>query len=304
MRRGYIDTRRRGPNVLGITGWVLAVAIGAAFAWYALLGPGSSRAPATAEPTPTEVLLPTGTPTMAPTATPMPLPTATSTQAPPTPLPTSTSKPTLTPTPLATLVAGADGANVRSGPATSYAVLGRLGPGDSATITGRYEQWYQIDYEGEPAWVASWVVTATGAENVPEVGPPAGATPEGPEPAATGAAPAPEPSLNVDGYVVEGAPGPYGVDAEVPFWYKVTNPTEGALEFRVLGTWAQETNELFESLESVAPDLPLRIEAGQTLEGTGTVRLAQPGTYSLWLYVVLADDSTLQLAGPVTFTVE
>jgi uncharacterized protein YraI len=78
-----------------------------------------------------------------------------------------------------TLVAGEDGANVRTGPATSFEKLGTLASGESAVITGRYDDWFQIDYNGTPAWVASWVVTATGTEDVPEVEPPvATATPE------------------------------------------------------------------------------------------------------------------------------
>jgi uncharacterized protein YraI len=72
----------------------------------------------------------------------------------------------------ATLVAGDDGANVRSGPDTAFEQLGFLDPGDTAVITGRYERWFQIDFDGTPAWVASWVVTATGADEVPEVEPP------------------------------------------------------------------------------------------------------------------------------------
>jgi N-acetylmuramoyl-L-alanine amidase len=86
----------------------------------------------------------------------------------------------------ATLTAGVDGANVRTGPGTEYERIGRLEPGDTAVITGKYERWFQIDYNGTPAWVANWVVEATGAENVPEVEPPAPesgsevtATPEG-----------------------------------------------------------------------------------------------------------------------------
>jgi uncharacterized protein YgiM (DUF1202 family) len=204
----------------------------------------------------------------------------------------------------ASLVAGPEGANVRAGPETTYAILGRLAPGDSAIITGRYEQWYQIDYQGAAAWIASWVVTATSAENAPEVPPPAGHTPAEPEPAATEPASVPAPSLSVEGYVIEGLPGPYAADAQVPFWFKVTNTGAVALEYRALGTWAEEANQLFEGPVSVAPNPPLTIDAGQTIEGTGTIRLTQQGTHSLWLYVVLADDSGVQLAGPVTVTVE
>ena len=112
-------------------------------------------------------------------------PTPTETPADETPSPTATEAEPTEPSPTATgpvtptLVAGEDGANVRTGPATSFEKLGTLGPGESAVITGKYEDWWQIDYNGAPAWVASWVVTATGTEDVPEVEPPvATATPE------------------------------------------------------------------------------------------------------------------------------
>ena len=73
MRRGYIDPRRRATDIstiVGIVGWLVALAIGAIFAWYALLGPG--RAQTSAEPTeavsaaPTDTALPVA-PTEPPT---------------------------------------------------------------------------------------------------------------------------------------------------------------------------------------------------------------------------------------------
>jgi N-acetylmuramoyl-L-alanine amidase len=78
-----------------------------------------------------------------------------------------------------TVTAGVDGANIRTGPGTEFELVGRLEPGATAPITGRYGDWLQIDFNGTVAWVANWVVTATGVENVPEVEPPvATATPE------------------------------------------------------------------------------------------------------------------------------
>ena len=67
---------------------------------------------------------------------------------------------------------GDNGANVRAGPGTYYETVGFLEPGDMAVITGRYEDWFQIDYEGRDAWVAGWTVTAKDADNVPQVAAP------------------------------------------------------------------------------------------------------------------------------------
>ena len=119
--------------------------------------PPEPAEPTPAEPTPSDVT---------------PSPTATDAEP-------AEASPTATGPVTPTLVAGEDGANVRTGPATSFEKLGTLAPGESAVITGRYEEWFQIDYDGAPAWVARWVVTATGTEDVPEVEPPvATATPE------------------------------------------------------------------------------------------------------------------------------
>jgi hypothetical protein len=45
--------------------------------------------------------------------------------------------------------------NVRSGPGTSYDLLGRLNAGQSAPVTGKSadEHWWQITFEGRSGWV-------------------------------------------------------------------------------------------------------------------------------------------------------
>jgi len=174
MRRGYIDSRRQKPDIIGVAGWVVAVLIGIAFAWFALLGPGSTRAPAAPtlmpSPTPTETVLP-AFPTTIPTDTPLPTatdaPAATNTAV---PLPTSV--PSLAPTPQITLTVGDDGANVRKGPGTYYEQLGRIEPGASAVVTGRYDKWLRIDFDGAEGWVANWIVTVSDLDSVPQVEPP------------------------------------------------------------------------------------------------------------------------------------
>lgn len=70
---------------------------------------------------------------------------------------------------MATLVAGVDGANVRTGPDLAYDQVGYLDPGESAVITGRYGNWFRIAYAGAEGWVFSGVVTTAGAEDVPEI---------------------------------------------------------------------------------------------------------------------------------------
>jgi stage II sporulation protein P len=188
-RRGM---ERKVLIILALAGWVLALAIGVAFAWFALWGPGSSRALSQAEPSPstsaTETSGPTATPSATPTPTPTPFPTPpppdspVPTPAPPTPTPTPTPTATVT----ATLVAGADGANVRAGPGTEHDLLGTLDSGATAVVKGSFEDWYLIDYEGTPAWVASWVVEATDLDvpGVDETGAVI-ATPSGPQPTPT-----------------------------------------------------------------------------------------------------------------------
>jgi len=83
-----------------------------------------------------------------------------------TPLPTTQIPSAAAP---AMVVASADGVNVRSGPGTDFAKIGLLSPGAEAKVTGRYGDWWRIEYDGVSAWVASWVVTAYNTESVPGV---------------------------------------------------------------------------------------------------------------------------------------
>ena len=73
----------------------------------------------------------------------------------------------------AKLVAGDDGVNVRSGPDVSFPKLGYLDPGTSAEVTGKYEDWFQIDYNDGPGWVFGELVAVTNTDSVPVVQPPA-----------------------------------------------------------------------------------------------------------------------------------
>jgi hypothetical protein len=66
--------------------------------------------------------------------------------------------------------------NVRRGPGTNYAVMGRLTAGQAFPVTGKNERgdWYQFDFDGQPAWVIANLVNVSGepdavavAQNIP-----------------------------------------------------------------------------------------------------------------------------------------
>ena len=62
--------------------------------------------------------------------------------------------------------------NVRSGPGTGYDILGRLSGGQRAGIIGKSDndEWWQIRYGGQPAWVSARYVRAIGdVRTVPTV---------------------------------------------------------------------------------------------------------------------------------------
>lgn len=100
-----------------------------------------------------------------PTATPEP-PTPTATPLPPTPTPEPpTPTPTATPEPKPEAVVTNPRVNVRSGPATSFPVLGQVLQGQRLEIVGRDEDglWWQICcFEAQTGWLADEVVRAEG----------------------------------------------------------------------------------------------------------------------------------------------
>jgi glucose/arabinose dehydrogenase len=70
--------------------------------------------------------------------------------------------------------------NIRTGPGTTYRVLATAQPGATYTITGKNGAgtWWQIDYDGQAAWVIARLVTAANTADVPLVlvGAPRGGT--------------------------------------------------------------------------------------------------------------------------------
>jgi len=172
-----------------ILGWLFLVALGIGLLWWGFRsGRGNQQPePAASEDRSSQMAMETATDvapppaeeaTALPTATSLPAPTATSI-----PIPTNTPLPPLAPpTPTPYIVAGADGVNVRTGPATSFEKLGYLDPGAQAELIGRDDQWWQIRYQGMEAWVYGPLVTAYNADGV---GAPTPApAPEVPAPAA------------------------------------------------------------------------------------------------------------------------
>ena len=115
----------------------------------------------------------TGLPTPAPIPTPL---------APPTPTPIPTPPPC---SPLITVQARA--LNVRSGPGTTFSVLGRMSQDETAEVTGRNAAgtWWRINFGTAQGWASSSYVFASCAENVPIV--------EVPTPA-----PTPTPAVNIN----------------------------------------------------------------------------------------------------------
>jgi len=157
----------RFDSIISLMGvFAVAIALVGSLALFVgwLVGSPAQAAPASVYSTPTVYLPPD---VAQPTAA---SPTVIS--PPPTQMPTTAAPPTV--------VAGAVGVNVRSGPGTDFAKIGLLGSGAEARVTGRYGGWWRIDYAGSPAWVASWVVTALNVEGVPEVAAPPTPVPANP----------------------------------------------------------------------------------------------------------------------------
>ncbi len=182
---------------------------------------GIARGPANT-PVPSKTLRPTFTPTVPkPTLTPSPAAGQSEGQpaqggqsgqaANPTPEPPTatavppTSEPSPTPEAAAFSVSSAS-INVRSGPGTTFPVLGRLTQGQSFPITGKSEDgdWWEFDYNGKTGWVVATNVAVTGADsvqvaqNIPQSPPTAAPRPTSrpapPRPTSPPAQPAPPPA--------------------------------------------------------------------------------------------------------------
>jgi hypothetical protein len=293
-----------------IVGVVVMALIGIGLLWLGFtLGKGSGG-PASTEPTATAtpLTLPTlvavvPTAVVQPTATSLPEPTATA-----------------TPVPEPMLVAQAGGVNLRSGPGTNFATVGRLEENATARITGKYGDWWQVDYGGTPAWVANWVVTATNADGVGEVVPPASPIPPTqvpptatPIPATAVPAATATPGIrglvvhefvvgNKSGGGVKSSSGPFGNAGDIWFCFDVSNQSGGGITLKSTGAYVQETGD---HQISWGADGPFSIPNGGKIGGekwcdhlyNDKVDMGV-GTYHIWLRICFDDGSCVNAAGP------
>lgn len=116
------------------------------------------------------------------TATPIPpTPLPTATQPPPatyTPVPTRTPRPTatatrrpsatFTPVPAQAMVVVIRRQMLRRGPGTNHAVIDTVSAGDEFDILGKNMNgtWWQVEYEGQPAWISASHVDAFNTDRI------------------------------------------------------------------------------------------------------------------------------------------
>ncbi len=244
-----------------------------------------------------------------------PLPTATP------PPPTDTPAPTPVPEPM--IVAQEGGVNLRSGPGTTFSTVGRLEGGASARVTGKYADWWQVDYGGTPAWVANWVVADSNTEGVAEVAPPASPIPSTSIPPTavppTAAAPTAIPPTAVPdtrGIVSDRfdvgtkdlkvkAPGPFGNVGDVWFYVQISNTTMGKITVAKWGTFVEETGDFQMSYGGPKAGKPLELEAGKSWQHEDHINqfTLPEGTYHLWERICFTDGYCVNIDGPVQITI-
>ena len=175
------DHRQQTPSKLGrlnailsvllvtlVAAFVLIFAVKVGYDLVAALEPAQADAAPEVTATVTTEAVATATATTVP-------PTPTTAPPSPTPQPTATPEPTATPLPPTPvpprprIVANETDVNVRRGPSTDYEKLGVLEQGSEISVTGRYEDWWRVSYEGQTAYVFGDIVTASEIEDVPTV---------------------------------------------------------------------------------------------------------------------------------------
>jgi hypothetical protein len=246
-----------------------------------------------------------------------PLPTAT-------PPPTDTPQPTSAPEPM--IVAQEGGVNLRSGPGTGFSVVGRLEGGASARVTGKYADWWQVDYSGTPAWVANWVVADSNTEGVSDVVPPASPIPATRVPPTavpptagppTAVPPTPLPDtrgITVNHFSVglkekkkeEVKPQTaYGNIGDVWFCFEAVNSSGADITISDFGAWAQENGHF--QISWGGGEGPFTVPSGGSV---GMPRWCdhfyndkEPkfgvGSYHIFLRACFPDGYCVNLAGPV-----
>ncbi|MCP4541088.1 MAG: SH3 domain-containing protein [Chloroflexi bacterium] len=310
---------RQSRTILIVVGWVIAIIVGVALIWYgftSVVGNGRSEdaTAVTNSPTPTQMAVWA-------TATPLP-PAPAASLIPPTDSPTSptvapeqpTAIPALPTVANASAVVGAQGVNVRSGPGTNFARLGYLDPGAQVELIGRYNDWWQIRYNGAPAWVFGELVTPSNADNVASVAPPPSPIPPTAAPPTavppttvppTEVPPADFRGLEAAGFQVEGAPGPYSAAHKIWFNIWINNTSSAIVEYDALGVFVEETSQYQKSYFSTPPHYP-HFAAGQRFAHRDHINqfTLSPGTYHLWLMVCFTDGYCPKMLGPTEVIVQ
>jgi hypothetical protein len=251
-------------------------------------GPGSGLAGAATDVPTMLAAIPTTTPRPPDTATPEPTATV-----PPAETQPPAEEATATPGPSLTVSLPA---NVRSGPGTSYGILGGLNVGTTAVPVGRdaSADWFAIPYSlapGGTGWISSLVVTYAGDVNaLPLVaaGPPpptsgaagttvaaATATPAATTAAATNT-PVPMGSRGIVAtlFTVENTTAPAG--EQIWFNFSVVNRSAADVAYSVL---AAHTDAGFTAQSWTNETL----KAGETLTWRDNIRIGTAGTYQLYL---------------------
>ena len=179
--------------------------------------------------------------------------------------------PTSSPTPeSAGFTVASDTVNVRGGPGTNYAVLGRLQQGQTFPITGKNAagDWWQFDYSGRSGWVFGQNVRVTSPELVqvaanipaaPTARPVPTRAPQRPAPTRAPAQPQPQPQA-ANLFVQMGSEPRNASDANFPvvtFWGRLGKTGDAApfsgYKLRVSapsGTQEQPFNSVWENAYS------------------------------------------------------
>jgi hypothetical protein len=240
-----------------------------------------------------------------------PLPTVTP------PLPTDTPQPTSAPEPM--IVAQEGGVNLRSGPGTTFSVVGRLEGGSSARVTGRYADWWQVDYGGTSAWVANWVVSDSDTAGVSEVVPPPSpipptsvpptAIPPTSAPTAIPATAMPDTrGLRADTFVVGNKNGDsvkpnttFGNAGDVWFYMRITNTSGGPIVIPQWGLYVEETGDFQKSWGGPGGGEPLTIPSGGVMDWMDHINqfTLGAGKFKVWMRACFQDGYCVNLAGPV-----
>ncbi len=277
-------------------------------------GPGGGASPAasaTQLAAATQVVLVPTTTQSPPTATIPPTVAATPTTPPATATPTA-SGPTATATANAAQVVKAIApANVRSGPGTTYPIVGGMNTGDTAPVVGRDSsaQWFAISFAGAAqgtAWVSNLVASYDGSINdLPVI---QAAAP--PPPQATAVPPTEAPPVNVPPTAAPAATntpsvgGANGIQTllfqmhtttgspnqSLFFDFKVVNTTSSTISG--YGLLAAHTDQGVTAASWNAP-----LEPGKVLSWTDHINFPNTGTYQVYLGICYSSVSTCKTAG-------